>query len=160
MGETVDTPFGPKVLEVCKDGFAGNNDWINVYEVSFPESQRQDINGLQRQLDDGSMELDETRDQDGDILCMTITEEFGRQAPAKDAQFLLACYTAVVPWHRRLVIGSIQRRKLGALLRSEYPNYLGIFSEIESTKEEGVAPEIMKTRIRRKAFFMRLGLIP
>jgi len=160
MGETVDTPFGPKVLEVCKDGSTENNDWISVYEVSFPESQRQGINDLRRQLSDGSMELDETRDQDGDILCMTITEVFRRKQSAKNAQFLLACYTAVVPEYRGLGIGSIHRRKLGALLKSEYPDYLGIFSEIESTREEGVAPQAMKIRVRRKAFFMRLGLIP
>jgi len=160
MGETVDTPFGPKTLEVCKDGSTDNDDWIGVYEASFPESQRQDISDLKRQLSDGSMELDETRDQDDDILCMTITEVFRRTQPLKDTQFLLACYTAVVPQYRGLGIGSIHRRKLGALLNWEYPDYLGIFSEIESTREEGVAPEAMKIRVRRKAFFMRLGLIP
>lgn len=160
MGETVQTPFGPKVLDVCRDGTSDNDDWIRVYDVSFPESQRQDINDLKRQLLDGSMELDETRDQDGDILCMTITEVFRKRTDGSSPPFLLACYTAVAPEFRGLGIGSIHRRKLGDLLKSEYPEYLGIFSEIESTREKGIDEESMRTRIRRKAFFMRLELLP
>lgn len=156
--EVVETKFGPKTLHVCKDGEDGNTDWVSVYEVSFPPGQRQDVKELENELVSGVMELDETRDQDGNILCMTITEVF-REAEA-EPPFLLACYTAVVPEMRGQGIGSIHRRKLGELLEDEYPSYLGIFSEIESTRETGIDAAAMNIRVRRKAFFMRLGLIP
>jgi GNAT superfamily N-acetyltransferase len=141
-------------LEVCKDGTGENKDWIAVYEASFPPSQRQDLGDLERQLVEGSMELDETRDQYGDIMCMTLTEVFsGGEHP-----FLLACYTAVFPDMRGLGIGSIHRRKLAELLQSEYSGHLGLFSEIESTYETGLPPADLEVRTKRKAFFLKLGL--
>jgi hypothetical protein len=158
--DVVTTPVGEKKLSVCKDGTSENEDWVNVYEESFPPDQRQNLDELRTQLGSGLMELDETRDQDGNIMCMTITEVFPEDRGLKIPPFLLACYTAVVPAMRGCGIGSIHRRKLGELLSKEYPSYLGLFSEIESTKVEGLPPEVMQTRVRRKSFFLRLGLIP
>jgi hypothetical protein len=154
MNTTIQSPRGPLTLEVCKDGTGENKDWIAVYEASFPPSQRQDLQDLQKQLIAGSMELDETRDQYGDIMCMTLTEVF----PGGMQPFLLACYTAVFPQMRGLGIGSIHRRKLAELLVAEYPTYLGLFSEIESTLETGLTPEALKVRQARKSFFLKLGL--
>jgi hypothetical protein len=158
--DVVNTPVGQKSLSVCKDGTNENEDWVKVYEESFPSEQRQNLNELRTQLGNGLMELDETRDQDGNIMCMTITEVFPGDRGLKIPPFLLACYTAVVPAMRGCGIGSIHRRKLGELLSKEYPTYLGLFSEIESTKVEGLPPDVMQTRVKRKSFFMRLGLIP
>ncbi len=158
MDAVIETKHGRKSLHVCKDGSAENTDWIAIYEEAFPPDQRQDLDDLKAQLQAGSMELDETRDQDNNILCMTITEVF-REPPSLPT-FLLACYTAVVPEMRGLGIGSIHRTKLDGLLAQEYPNYIGIVSEIESTFEEGIAPEAMHIRVKRKAFFMKLGLVP
>jgi hypothetical protein len=44
-------------------------------------------------------------------------------------------------------------------LRSEYPNHLGLFSEIESTTEPGLDPATRTTRLRRLNFFLRLGVL-
>ena len=156
MNATIQSPRGELVLEVCKDGDPASRDWIAVYEESFPPAQRQDIIGIQEMLSNGQMELDETRDQHGHVLCMTLTEVFSSK-PALPA-FLLACYTAVYPEMRGLGIGSIHRRKLAALLEVEYAGYLGLFSEIESTRDTSVDQAAMTIRKRRKAFFLRLGL--
>lgn len=154
----LETPKGPLDLHVCKDGSADNDDWISIYEISFPPDQRQDISMMKSNLKNGSLELDETRDQFGEILCMTLTEVFHKkpQAPA----FLLACYTAVVPEFRGMGIGTVHRRKLAQLLQGEYKDYLGLFTEIESTTQPGLTPEESSTRTRRKRFFLKLGLVP
>jgi hypothetical protein len=156
---TLETPKGTIRLHVCKDGTFENSEWIELYEEAFPPSQRQDLDDVQKQLAEGAMELDETRDDQEDILCMTLTEVFGGDDKT-EPNLLLACYTAVSHQMRGLGIGSVHRRKLGELLSSEYPDYMGIFSEIESTKESGVDEKDMLVRTKRKAFFMRLGLIP
>ncbi len=156
---TLETPKGTIKLHVCKDGTFENTEWIELYEEAFPSSQRQDLSEVERLLKEGVMELDETRDSSEEILCMTLTEVFGGDS-ADEPNLLLACYTAVAHQMRGLGIGSIHRRKLGELLSTEYPDYLGIFSEIESTKQKGVDPKDMLVRTKRKSFFMKLGLIP
>ncbi len=156
---TLETPKGTIKLHVCKDGTFENTEWIELYEEAFPPSQRQNLEDVRKQLQEGAMELDETRDSKEDILCMTLTEVFGGD-DSTEPNLLLACYTAVSHQMRGLGIGSIHRRKLGELLSSEYPDYLGIFSEIESTKEQGIDAKDMLVRTKRKAFFMRLGLLP
>lgn len=158
MDAVINTKQGPKSLHVCKDGTIDNTAWVAIYEEAFPPGQRQDLDDLIQQLRDGRMELDETRDEYDNILCMTITEVF-RHPPVLPT-FLLACYTAVVPEMRGLGIGSIHRSKLDSLLKNEYPDYVGIVSEIESTFETGVAEEAMAVRVKRKKFFMKLGLQP
>jgi hypothetical protein len=151
---TIQTPHGPKTLHVCKDGNADDAAWVRVYEESFPPNQRQSVAQLRELVRAGTMELDETRDQDDQIVCMTLTEVFGAAAP----EFLLACYTATPPPLRSLGIGSLHRRRLVELLKFEYPHYLGLFSEIESTTEPGLDPATLQIRQRRLAFFLRLGV--
>ena len=158
--DVVKTPAGDKTLAVCKDGTSDNHDWVKIYDASFPPDQRQGLDDIRKGLEEGIMELDETRDQDGNIMCMTITEVFTKQRGLKVPPFLLACYTAVVPDMRGCGIGSIHRKKLGQLLKREYPGFVGLFSEIESTRVSGLADDVMQTRVRRKNFFMRLGLLP
>jgi hypothetical protein len=155
---TVETPQGKLELHVCKDGDPKNVDWVAIYEESFPPDQRQPLDELKQQLQTGKMELDETRDQTGRILCMTVSEIF--RPIEKSLSFVLACYTAVVPKMRGLGIGTVHRKKLEQLLREEYGSYLGMFTEIESTKQHTDDPELAKTRVKRKNFFMKLGLIP
>jgi hypothetical protein len=157
MDAVIQTKLGPKSLHVCKDGSFESTEWISIYEEAFPPGQRQDLDELKQQLVDGRMELDETRDADNNILCMTITEVF---AQASTPEFLLACYTAVVPEMRGVGIGSIHRSRLDSLLLNEYPDFIGIVSEIESTRESDISPEAMHVRVKRKSFFMKLGLVP
>jgi hypothetical protein len=156
----VNTPQGEKVLHVCRDGNVDSTEWIDIYEEAFPAEQRQPLNELQAALKSGDMELDETRDAEGDILCMTITEVFREKPQSRGPQFLLACYTAVVKAFRGCGIGTVHRKRCETLLQSEYPTFLGLFSEIESTTEEGVPPDAMAVRTKRKSFFMKLGLQP
>lgn len=155
---TIQTPDGPVKLHVCKDGDSSDSGWVAIYEASFPPDQRQPIDQLGAQLSRGAMELDETRDENGKVLCMTLSEIF--RPAAQKQPFVLACYTAVKPELRGLGIGSIHRRKLEQLLRQEYGTYLGLFTEIESTKQATADPELQQTRVRRKNFFLKLGLIP
>ncbi len=160
MSESVllETHRGALNLHVCKDGSVDNDEWIRIYEASFPDDERQSIDEMKFCLSEGSMELDETRDETGRILCMTVTEIF--RPRHNHLPFLLACYTAVEPDYRGLGIGSVHRTKLDELLKAEYPRYTGIFSEIESTRVEGLTPEAMDIRQRRKRFFLKLGLQP
>jgi hypothetical protein len=152
--ELIQTPKGQRRLHVCRDGTGADDDWVEIYELSFPHGQRQDIDDLRRQIERGTIELDETRDQDGTLYCLTLTEVFGQAAP----RFLLACYTATAPEMRSLGIGSMHRRRLVELLQEEYPDHLGLFSEIESTTEPGLDAETLRTRQRRLNFFLRLGV--
>jgi hypothetical protein len=154
MDATVQTPSGPIALHVCKDGDGTGTGWVEVYEQSFPSGQRQDLAQIRAQFERGTMELDETRDPEGRVLCMTLTEVFSGGGP----RFLLACYTATRPELRSLGIGSIHRTKLVELLRAEYGDFLGLFSEIESTREPGLDPATRALRLRRLAFFERLGV--
>lgn len=154
MIATIQTKSGPLDVHVCKDGNGDGDGWIEVYRDSFPDGQRQGVPEIRELLRTGAMELDETRDQDERVLCMTLTEVFGAHPP----EFLLACYTATRPDLRSLGIGSLHRRRLVELLRGEYGGYIGLFTEIESTLEEGLDPETLETRRRRLAFFLRLGL--
>lgn len=154
----LNTKIGPLDLHVCKDGNLENSDWIGIYEASFPPNEQQNLAELKFCLQEASMELDETRDQSGRILCMTLTEIF--RPRHNQTPFLLAAYTAVVPEFRGLGIGSVHRTKLDELLQSEYPHYLGIVSEIESTKVSGLPDDVMDVRMRRKRFFLKLGLQP
>lgn len=155
---TIQTPIGPITLHVCKDGDNGNQDWVSIYDESFPPDQRQPLDQLNSQLRSGEMELDETRDENGKILCMTLSQVF--RPDSTGTGFLLACYTAVVPSMRGMGIGSVHRRKLEQLLRQEYGNYIGMFTEIESTKQKTDDAQLQQTRIRRKNFFLKLGLLP
>ena len=154
MPETISTPSGPLTLHVCRDGDAEGKGWVDVYEEAFPAGQRQGVDEIRSLVEAGAMELDETRDQDDRIACMTVTEVFDRVGP----KFLLACYTATPPPLRSLGIGSIHRRRLVELLQAEHPDHLGLFSEIESTREPGLDPDTLATRRRRLAFFLRLGV--
>ena len=154
MPETILAPSGPIALHVCRDGDAEGRGWVDVYETSFPPGQRQSVEEIRALVEAGAMELDETRDQDDRIACMTVTEVFDRVGP----KFLLACYTATPPPLRSLGIGSVHRRRLVELLQAEHPDHLGLFSEIESTKEPGLDPQALVTRQRRLAFFLRLGV--
>jgi len=156
--ELLETKRGPISLHVCKDGTLENDEWISIYEASFPPDQRQDVSELKFCLQEGSMELDETRNDAGRILCMTISEIF--RPRHNHSPFVLACYTAVAPDFRGLGIGSLHRTKLDQLLQNEYSRYIGIVSEIESTKVSGLPDDVMDVRIKRKRFFMRLGLQP
>src|SRR5437763_1950059 len=108
MAATIQTPDGARELHVCKDGDGENEGWVHVYTSSFPGGQRQSVEQIRELIKAGTMELDETRDQDDQVLCMTLTEVFGGISP----RFLLACYTATQPSLRSLGIGSIHRRRL------------------------------------------------
>lgn len=154
MLATIQAPSGPLSLHICKDGDGSNPGWVRLYEASFPAGQRQSVDQVREAIRAGSMELDETRDQDDRVVCMTLTEVFAGDGP----DFLLACYTATDPGLRSLGIGSIHRTRLVELLRGEYPGSLGLFSEIESTREPGLDPHTLETRRRRLAFFLRLGV--
>ncbi|HEY2154493.1 MAG TPA: hypothetical protein VGH33_02610 [Isosphaeraceae bacterium] len=154
MPETIQAPSGPMTLHVCRDGDAEGEGWVDVYETSFPPGQRQSIEEIRAQVEAGTMELDETRDQDGRIACMTVTEVFERVGP----RFLLACYTATPTPLRSLGIGSVHHQRLVDLLEAEHPDHLGLFSEIESTREPGLDPQTLVTRQRRLAFFLRLDV--
>lgn len=155
---SLNTSKGQLNLHVCKDGSVDNDEWIRIYEKSFPVAERQLIEEIKFCLSEGSMELDETRDEHDRILCMTITEIF--RPRHNHLPFLLACYTAVEEEYRGLGIGTVHRKKLEELLRGEYSHYVGIITEIESTKVENLAPEVLEMRRRRKRFFLKLGLQP
>jgi GNAT superfamily N-acetyltransferase len=155
---TLETPNGPVTLHVCKDGTPENNEWVGIYNASFPPDQRQPLEELDAQLKTGAMELDETRDETGRILCMTLSEIFPPKE--KHVSFVLACYTAVMPDWRGMGIGTVHRKKLEQLLQNEYGSYLGMFTEIESTLQHTDDVELKTTRVRRKNFFLKLGLKP
>jgi hypothetical protein len=73
------------------------------------------------------------------------------------SDFSLLAYIATDSTKRSTGVGSKHMKKLIDELKSAHPTHLGMFLEIESTKEAGLDADTHKARTRRLAFYQRLG---
>src|SRR5262249_15485477 len=106
---------------------------------------------LRRLLSAGAMLLHKTVNKNGELLCFSLT------FPVTNSDFVLLSYIATDPTKRSGGFGSKHMRRLVEILQAQYPNHLGLFLEIESTKEAGLDPATQKARQRRLDFYQRLG---
>jgi len=135
---------------ICQQSTGQEDDWKNLYESSFPQDERMTVEEIRQLLGKGSMQLHKTLNKQNELLCFSLIF-----FPQSD--FVLLSYIATDSTKRSGGFGSKHLKRLVEQLKAQYPNYLGLFLEIESTKEPGLTPEAKKVRDRRLSFYQRLG---
>jgi len=136
---------------LCQPSTGQEDDWKNLYESSFPQDERMAVAELRRLLSNGSMMLHKTVNKTGELLCFSLT------FPVPNSDFVLLSYIATDPTKRSGGFGSKHMKRLVEILKAQHPNHLGMFLEIESTREPGLDPATHKARQRRLDFYQRLG---
>ncbi|HEY9871445.1 MAG TPA: hypothetical protein V6D08_19970, partial [Candidatus Obscuribacterales bacterium] len=134
---------------LCQPSTGQEDDWKNLYESSFPTDERMPVEEIRQLLSKGKMLLHKTLNKQGELLCFSLV------FPVTD--FVLLSYIATDPTKRSGGYGSKHMKQLLLLLKAQYPNHLGMFLEIESTREKGLDAEVQKLRNRRLDFYQRLG---
>lgn len=130
-----------------------SDDWAELYLQEFPPDERRDVNELRRLLQSGSLVMHETRDQDGQLLTWSMSQDYPSDSP-DEPSFWLGCWTVTRRSAQSLGIGSIHFAKVIEALKAERPHYIGRVTEIEST--EGLSADSQPAR--RASFYARLGL--
>lgn len=132
----------------CQKSTTAETDWEKIYEVAFRPDQRTPLSQLQQGLTSGQMLLHRSSNKNG-LLCFSVTNVLPSVA--------LLAYLATDPNKRSSGIGSKHMKSLIAQVRADSPNLLGMFAEIESTREKGISDDEKKHRRRRLQFYQRLG---
>ena len=132
----------------CQKSSFTDTDWEKIYEVAFRPDQRTPLNQLHDGLRSGQMFLHRSSNNDG-LLCFSVTNILPTVA--------LLAYLATDPSKHSSGIGSKHMKSLIAQIKAENPNLLGMFAEIESTREKGISEDEKKHRRRRLQFYQRLG---
>ncbi len=137
--------------QLCQPSTGQEDDWKNLYESSFPVDERMAVGEIRQMLQRGSILLHKTLNKSNELLCFSLT------FPAANSDFLLLSYIATDPTKRSGGFGSKHLRRLIEILKAQFPNHIGLFLEIESTKESGLDAATQKARLRRLDFYQRLG---
>ncbi|MDZ4833907.1 MAG: hypothetical protein SGJ27_09025 [Candidatus Melainabacteria bacterium] len=132
----------------CRKSSFTDTDWEKIYEVAFRPDQRTPLSQLHEGLKSGQLLLHRSSNGEG-LLCFSVTNILPTVA--------LLAYLATDPTKRSSGIGSKHMKALIAEIRADHPKLLGMFAEIESTREKGISEEERKHRKRRLAFYHRLG---
>lgn len=132
----------------CRKSSFTDTDWEKIYEVAFRPDQRTPLSQLHDGLKTGQLLLHRSSSGEG-LLCFSVTNILPTVA--------LLAYLATDPNKRSSGIGSKHMKALIAEIRQDHPHLLGMFAEIESTREKGITEEERKHRKRRLAFYHRLG---
>jgi hypothetical protein len=135
--------------KLCQTSTGQEDDWTKLYESAFPADERSPIEDLRKLISSGSMLLHKTVNKDGELLCFSLVNVM--------SNFVLLAYIATDTTKRSSGVGSKHMKQLVQTLRAQYPTFTALFLEIESTKESGLDAEILKMRLRRLAFYQRLG---
>lgn len=136
-------------LNLCQVSTGHEQDWKDLYNTSFPADERTPLEELQRLLDSGSILLHRTTNKAGELLCFSIVYPM--------SNFALLSYIASDSTKRSTGIGSKHMKRLLEILKSKYPEFLGLVLEIESTRQVGLDAADKTARQRRLAFYQRLG---
>lgn len=136
---------------LCQPSTGQEDDWKKLYESSFPQDERMAVEEIRQHLRQGSMLLHKTVNKTNDLLCFSLT------FPVTNSDFMLLSYIATDPTKRSGGFGSKHMKRLVEILKAQFPNHLGLFLEIESTREQGLDPATHKARNRRLDFYQRLG---
>ena len=133
---------------LCVQSAGTEDDWKDLYEASFPLDERMSVTEVRTLLASGTMLLHKTTDAQGGLQCFSLVTVL--------SNFVLLAYIATDTTKRSSGVGSKHMKALIALLQASYPSYLGLFLEIESTKEKNLPTDEEKARKRRLAFYQRL----
>lgn len=134
---------------LCQVSTGQEQDWKDLYNSAFPADERTPLEELQRLLDAGSILLHRTTNKSGELLCFSIVYPM--------SNFALLSYIASDSTKRSTGIGSKHMKRLLEILKSGYPEFLGLVLEIESTRQQGLEAADKTARQRRLAFYQRLG---
>jgi hypothetical protein len=135
-------------INLCVQSNGSEDDWKDLYEAAFPQDERMSIKEVRSQLVSGSMLLHKTTDGQGSLQCFSLVTILSNN--------VLLAYIATDQTKRSSGVGSKHMKALIDLLKKLYPTYLGLFLEIESTKEKNLSTDEDKARKRRLAFYQRL----
>ena len=135
---------------VCQPSSGQEDDWKSLYESAFAQDERMPVPEIRQLFAKGSMQLHKTTNKAGELLCFSLTF-----FPPSD--FMLLSYIATDSTKRSGGYGSKHMKRLIELTKAQHPNHLGLFLEIQSTKEAGLNAETQKARNRRLDFYHRLG---
>jgi hypothetical protein len=124
-------------------------DWKRLYRAEFPKDEQHPEDDLQRLIAKGSVLLHRTTNENGELLCFSLVHIM--------SNFNLLAYIATDRTKQSGGVGSQHMKHLIDWLKKKYPTHLGMFFDIESTLEKGLAPEVEKMRKRRLTFYERLG---
>jgi len=138
----------PNHTNLCVQSAGSEDDWKDLYEASFPLDERMSVTEVRTLLANGTMLLHKTTDAQGGLQCFSLVTVL--------SNFILLAYIATDQTKRSSGVGSKHMKALIALLQKTYPTYLGLFLEIESTKEKNLSTDEDKARKRRLAFYQRL----
>lgn len=134
---------------LCQVSTGQEQDWKDLYTTAFPADERTPLEELQKLLEAGSILLHRTTNKAGELLCFSIVYPM--------SNFALLSYIASDATKRSTGIGSKHMKRLLEILKSSYPDFLGLVLEIESTRQVGLEAAEKTGRQRRLAFYQRLG---
>lgn len=136
-------------INLCLQSTGVEDDWKNLYEASFPQDERMSITEVRGLLASGMMLLHKTTDSHDSLQCFSLVTILSNN--------VLLAYIATDQTKRSSGVGSKHMKALIDLLKKLYPSHLGLFLEIESTKEKNLPADEEKARKRRLAFYQRLN---
>lgn len=141
----------PATVRLCELSSKLEQDWRDVYTTAFPAAEQEPETRLQNLIDTGRLLYHKTVGKQGEMLCFSMVS----LAP----EFSFLAYIATDPKQRSGGYGSKHMRALIDLLKQKYPNHIGLFLEIESTKprQSKLSEEEKTVRNRRLSFYRRLG---
>jgi GNAT superfamily N-acetyltransferase len=134
---------------LCQTSSGQEDDWKILYEHAFPADERMPVEELRRLIGNGTVVLHKTTNKQGELLCFSLVNLM--------SNFGLLAYIATDTTKRSTGVGSKHMKHLIDILKKQHGSYIGLFLEIESTKEQGLDTETHKARTRRLGFYQRLG---
>ncbi|HEY9713575.1 MAG TPA: hypothetical protein V6C72_08890 [Chroococcales cyanobacterium] len=134
---------------VCQISNGHEDDWKILYESAFPLDERTPVDDLRKFFTAGNCLLHKTTNKAGELQCFSVVHLM--------SNFILLAYIATDTTKRSTGVGSKHMKQLIENLKKSHAGHIGLFLEIESTKEPGLDDETLKARTRRLAFYQRLG---
>ncbi|HEY9786385.1 MAG TPA: hypothetical protein V6D17_13340 [Candidatus Obscuribacterales bacterium] len=132
-----------KKLRLCLPSGGLEEDWVSLYQASFPAEERVDPAVLRKDIADGKRLLHRTLDSAGSLLCFSLTF-VGLE------EFVWLSYIATDPLQQSRGIGTMHMKELLSMLAARYSDRQGLLFEIESTNVE-------HANNRRLQFYLRLN---
>ena len=134
---------------LCQPSNGQESDWSKLYETAFPQDERMPLADVQAMISNNTMLLHRTTNAAGELLCFSLVTPM--------SNFTLLAYIATDQTKRSSGVGSKHMKELIQVLKASYhQTQIGLFLEIESTKEANLSVDETTMRKRRLAFYQRL----
>ncbi len=135
--------------QLCQPSNGQESDWSKLYETAFPQDERMPLADVQAMISNNTMLLHRTTNAAGELLCFSLVTPM--------SNFSLLAYIATDQTKRSSGVGSKHMKELIQVLKASYhQTQVGLFLEIESTKEANLSVDETTMRKRRLAFYQRL----